>query len=367
MRLSLALFLVLHGLIHLLGFAKAYRLAELPQLTRPIPPLSGVLWLAAAVLFVSAATALFVWPRWWWAVGAAAVAVSMVAIVPSWTDAKVGALANLVVIMAVVFGFLAYGPSSLRADYERDVDQGLSRLGPTQSVTEADLAHLPEPVQRYLRTAGVVGQPRVQNVRARMHGRIRSGPAARWMPFDVEQYNFFDQPSRFFYMNASMRLVPVQGYHRYAGSSATMLVKAAALVPVAQASGPEMDRAETVTLFNDMCLLAPATLVDPGILWEAVDGRTARGTFTNAGQTIQAELSFNDAGELTNFWSDDRRQLGADRQTLRPVRWSTPIGRYRSFGAHRIGTQGEGRWHEPGGEYIYIELEIDEVEYNVRP
>jgi hypothetical protein len=240
-------------------------------------------------------------------------------------------------------------------------------LGPVHPVSEADLAHLPEVVQRYLRTAGVVGQPRVWNFRVRMHGRIRSGPTARWMPFTSEQFNFIDEPSRFFYMNASMMLIPVQGYHRCAGPSATMLVKAAALVPVAQASGPEMDRAETVTLFNDMCLLAPATLIDRGIVWEAADARTARAAFTHAGQTIRAELVFNDAGELTNFWSDDRRQLGADGTTMTPARWSTPIGRYRAFGAHRLGSQGEGRWHEADEEYAYIELEIDDVRYNVGP
>ena len=367
MRPVIALFLVLHGLIHLLGFAKAQGLAELPQLTRPISPLFGALWLTAAVLFVSAAVALFVWPRWWWAVGTVAVVVSTTAVVPSWTDAKVGALANLFAIIAVAFGFLTYGPFSLRAGYERDVDQGLARLGPASPVTEADLAHLPGPVQRYLRASGAVGQPRVRNFFVRMHGRIRSGPSDRWMPFTSEQYNFLDEPSRFFYMNASMMLVPVQGYHRFAGSSATMLVKAAALVPVARASGPDMDRAETVTLFNDMCLLAPATLIDRGIVWEAVDDRTARAAFTNAGHTIHADLSFTDTGELTNFWSDDRRQLGADGTTLRPVRWSTPVGHPRTFGAVRLGSRGEGRWYEPAGDYAYIEIEVDDVQYNVRP
>jgi hypothetical protein len=26
---------------------------------------------------------------------------------------------------------------------------------------------------------------------------------------------------------------------------------------------------------------------------------------------------------------------------------------------------GEGRWHDPAGEYAYIELTIDDVQYNV--
>ena len=46
------------------------------------------------------------------------------------------------------------------------------------------------------RAAGVLGQPRVQNMRAGMRGRIRGGPNAPWMPFTAEQHNFFDEPSR---------------------------------------------------------------------------------------------------------------------------------------------------------------------------
>ena len=126
MTVVFAIVLVVHGLIHLLGFAKAFRLADLPQLTQPISPLVGVLWLSAAMLFLGAAGSLFLWPRWWWAIGAGAVVVSMVAIVPSWTDAKFGALANVVALVGVIFGFLAHGPTSLRAAYERDADCALA-------------------------------------------------------------------------------------------------------------------------------------------------------------------------------------------------------------------------------------------------
>ena len=115
MRTTFAIFLVAHGLIHLLGFAKAFHFAELPQLTRPVPAPMGILWLAAALLFLLAAGALFVWPRWWYAIGAVAIAASMVAILPSWDDARFGAVANLIALVGVVLGFLAVGPLSRAA------------------------------------------------------------------------------------------------------------------------------------------------------------------------------------------------------------------------------------------------------------
>jgi hypothetical protein len=64
MRVLFAIIVVVHGLLHVLGFAKAFGLAELPQLTRPISQFIGTLWLVAALLFVAAAASLFLWPRW---------------------------------------------------------------------------------------------------------------------------------------------------------------------------------------------------------------------------------------------------------------------------------------------------------------
>jgi hypothetical protein len=212
---------------------------------------------------------------------------------------------------------------------------------------------------------GVAGQPRVTDFRVRMHGRIRSGPTARWMPLAAEQHTFVDERTRLFYLDSSMVGLPVQGYHRYAGTSAAMTVKLGGIVPVVDVTGDEMHRAETVTMFNDLCIMAPATLIDPAIVWEPVDSHTVRATFTNAGHTIRAELSFNDAGELTNFSSDDRYELGTDGRTLERKRWSTPVGGYRSFGHVRLAATGAARWHAPSGEYAYIEIVLDEVDYNV--
>jgi len=362
-----AILLAVHGLIHVLGAAKAFHWAELPQLTQPISPFSGSLWLISALAFLGAAGSIFIWPRWWWAIGFCAVILSMVVIVPAWADAKAGAFANAVVVVGVVFGFLSQGPFSLRAEYDEDVESRVSAFPAAAPITDADLAHLPVPVQRYLRAAGSVGQPRVRNYRVTMHGRIRGGRESRWMPFVAEQYNSVDPPARYFYLNASMFGIPVQGYHRFAGASATMRVKAAALVPVSTAGGPEMTESETVTLFNDMCLMAPATLIDRAIEWQAIDAHTVRARFTNAGHTIHADLLFDDAGLLANFISDDRYQSSSNGTGMRQLRWSTPIAGYRTRGTLQLPSAGEARWHEADSTYAYIQITIDDVQYNVGP
>jgi len=259
-------------------------------------------------------------------------------------------------------------PFGLRAAYDRDVACFVTPCDAVDAVRvqDQDLDHLPGPVRRYLRAAGVVGQPRVHTFAARMHGRIRGGPDARWMPLIAEQHNAAAPAARLFYFDGSKAGVPLQGYHRYVDASASMLVRLAAVLPVARAAGVEMTRSETVTLFNDMCLLAPATLLSGAIAWQPVDARSAKARFTNAGYAIEAELVFDDGGELADFRSDDRSRAAADGR-LEPVRWSTPLGVHVPFGPVRLASAGEGRWHDTAGDYAYIQLSIDAVRYNGGP
>lgn len=185
------------------------------------------------------------------------------------------------------------------------------------------------------------------------------------MPFTGVQYNFYDAPSRLFYMDATMFGVPVKVFHRFVGPSATMRVKLASLFPLVDASGPIMDRVETVTLFNDLCVFAPGALISPNISWQEIDATTVKATFTNLDHTVSAVLSFNTAGELIDFVADGRGAISADGKSIVEMRWSTPLRDYRAFGVNRMASHGEGVWHAPAGNYSYLEFNIDSVEFNV--
>ncbi len=255
-------------------------------------------------------------------------------------------------------------PRRFSSIYRREVDRALRRSTAQPILTEADLVHLPAPVQRYLRYHGAVGKVRVVNVRARFRGEMRPKPDAGWMRITADQTNFFDEPERVFLMHAVRAGIPFDALHLYAGPCATMRVKVAGLLPVVDAKGPEMNRSETVTMFNDMCVLAPATLIDEAIRWEEVDTHTAKATFTNAGNTISAVLSFDDRGALTSFSSDDRSE-SADGKTYRRYRWTTPLKDYRDYRGRMVAGHGDAVWGHPEGDYVYARFDLVDVEYNV--
>ena len=303
--------------------------------------------------------------RVWWAVGLAAAIISQVVILSAWTDARFGTVANVLLLLGVVYGFASAGPLSFTAEYRRAIEAQLKLPVESATVTNADLTRLPAPVQRFLRQAGVVGTRRVHHFKATWHGRIRQSGGDSWMKFTAEQHNFLRQPSRFFLMKATRGGLPVDVYHAFAGGAASMRVRLLSLFPIVNANGAELTRAETVTLFNDMALLAPGELVDPAIRWEPIDQRSARGFYTVGTNTISAVLHFNEADELVNFVSDDRLAASADGSTFVRQRWSTPVRARGRFGRVRVLTRGEGRWHSPEGDFAYLEIELLDLGVNI--
>ena len=360
--------LVGHGLIHILGAAKGLGWAEVAALAAPINPALGLVWLAAAIAIVATGVLIAARKRLWWVAGVAGVLVSQAVIFTSWSDAKTGTLANLLLLAALVYGFLSHGPRSYRAEYRRRVQAALRESLPETDaiVTEEDLTHLPPLVAEYVRRSGAVGRPRVSCLRASIHGRIRASATSRWMTYTGEQVNTYGTaPSRLFWMDATMLGLPVDVLHVLVGRSATMRVKLCSVLPMVNAAGPDMDRAETVTLFNDLCILAPAALINAPVVWQTLDESHARGVFTNGARTVSADLTFRD-GDLVDFISDDRMSTTVDGATFTPQPWSTPISDYRSFGSRRVAARGEGRWHPraPQDQFVYLEYNLDSIAYN---
>jgi hypothetical protein len=97
-----------HGLIHVLGFMKAFKLAPVTQLSQPISKLNGSLWLLSAITFVLAAAMFAMEKEWWWILSVSGIMISQYLIINAWQDAKYGTAANIVVLIISVIGFVAW-------------------------------------------------------------------------------------------------------------------------------------------------------------------------------------------------------------------------------------------------------------------
>lgn len=355
MRILFSIILLGHGLIHFMGFAKAFNNGSITQISKEISKPTGVLWLLTAFLFIAATILFLVKKDAWMFVGLAAAIISQILIFTVWKDAKFGTIANIIILVAAV---LSYGSYHFEKSYQKDVKENLqsTNMLKTDLLTETDLQTLPEPVQRYLKYAGVINKPKLKNMRIVFEGQMRE-KGKDFFPFTCEQYNFFDEPTRLFFMKATIKGFTVPGYHKYSNATALMDIRLFGFFPVVKKSGKDMDQAETVTLFNDMCLMAPATLLDKRIVWQAIDSNSAKATFTNHTITVSAILYFNKQGQLIDFISNDR--------DVNHYAFSTPVSNYKNINGLNIMTYGETIWHYPDEKFVYGKFNLREVEYNV--
>ena len=255
----------------------------------------------------------------------------------------------------------------MKRKYKNLVREGLNRISNLKSnlITDQDTQHLPEAVKRYLLYTGIIGKERILSVMAITTGQIRSGEDSGWMQLRSEQHNFFDTSSRFYYIRAKKAGIPAVGLHSYHDETATMVIKLAGLFTIVDAKGPEMNRGETVTLFNDMCFLAPGTLISPDITWETIDNMTVKATFINGNINISALLYFNDQGELINFRSNDRFET-TDGKIYKNYPWTTPVSEYKYFGGFRLASKADVIYHRPEGDFCYGKFRMELIKYNGR-
>jgi hypothetical protein len=230
-------------------------------------------------------------------------------------------------------------------------------------LTEGDLEHLPEPVRKYIRFTGSVGKPRVWNFRSVFTGGIRSGPADAYMPLRSVQYNFIARPARLFYIVARKMGIPAKGFHEYSGGKASMVIKILGLFKVVDARGHEMDQGETVTFFNDMCFMAPATLTDPRIHWQQVDERTVNATFSNGKLAVRSTLYFDADGRLVDFLSNDRFET-SDGKNYNNYPWLTPVSSYSEIKGYTLPSAAKLIYRHPDMDFCYGEFKLVDIEYN---
>ncbi len=253
--------------------------------------------------------------------------------------------------------------SNFKKTFIAEAEKGLKRFTRQAVLIEDDIKHLPQPVQKYIIYSGSMGREKIHNFRVSFKGGFKPNPQSGFLKFNSVQYNFYDEPTRIFYIKAKKFGIPLDGLHLYAGPSATMQIKVASLFRVVDAKGPEMNRGETVTLFNDMCIMAPASLIDKNIEWETINSLTVKAKYTNQGNTITAILFFNEKGELIDFSSDDRYE-SADGKAYKSYTWTTPVKDYTEFYGRKLACYGELIWHKPAGNFCYGKFTLTDIEYN---
>jgi hypothetical protein len=241
---------------------------------------------------------------------------------------------------------------------------GQASTGDARTVTEEMLTGLPAPVRRYLRWTGIVGKPLVHTVYLRQQGRIRSGKGQLWLPLNAEEYYSVQPPG--FVWDARLHLGPLpvgRGRDMYANGRGSMLIKAASLVTVADASGEAMDQGSMLRYLNEMMWFPTAFLGD-NVSFEAIGDTSARVTLTDHGRTATATMSFDAEGRLIEFVA---KRYAMDGSGSRLATWSVPVIEYGEVEGLRLPVRVKAVWRLADGDLDYIDVRITQLQYEAVP
>ncbi len=273
--------------------------------------------------------------------------------------AVIASLLAIALMLLVIGGMVSH--RSLANSASELLSEGIQN-GQAGVITESDIAHLPDPVQRWLRASNAVGAERVSTVRLRQTGRFRQTENGQWMPFNAVQYYSVDPPAFVWRARFDMAGLPlIEVRDSYIEGEGKTRVRAAYVVPFGSESGPEVDQGDLLRFLNETMWFPSAALSDY-IQWEPIESDSARATMTYGRVTASAVFEFNENGDLVDM---SAQRFGKFDGGYSLETWTTPIQAHADFGEFRLPSHGTGIWELESGNFSYIELEIAQIDYNV--
>jgi hypothetical protein len=370
-RLTFSFLLLLHGLLHLLGFGQAHRLLAISQLSgRTLisfsPASARVLgwgWLLACCLFVTAFLFFIQKKDWWWAAGLAAVFLSQVLIILNWPEAKYGTLPNVIVLAGLM---LAIGAWSFQGMVRQERQLLLDQPLPEKNIITRDMIRgLPAVVQKWLIRSHVPGKQAIGTVRLKQKGQMRTSPAGQWWPMAADQHFSVEKPG--FIWVADVKAAPfihLTGRDKYQDGKGHMLIKLLGLLPVVNSRGKEIDQGTLLRYLAEIVWFPSAALQDY-ITWEQVGSDAARATMSYGGVTASGLFRFSPEGDFLSFEARryyDRKE-GATLET-----WLVAVAEngYREFAGIRVPAKTSVTWKLDTGDFTWCKLEVTDITYNSR-
>ncbi len=349
-------------MLHLIGFAKEWDIsshtvsARVADIAGNGSRIAGIWWLAAGILFMSAALMFLFRRDGFWIPAAIALVLSQVLVITYWNEAKYATIINLLVLVIVIISAAAMYFNRAAA---RDVDTLLSDSRQKEIiVTRQAIDSLPLNVQRWLVRSGVVDGKTTNIIRVTQKGELRTSPGGAWMPFQATEHFSIDPPA--FVWTAKIKaasLLTIAGRDRLRGGHGHMLIKPLYLFTGANSSGKEMDQG-TLLRYLAESMWFPQAATSDYITWESVSVDRARATITYGDVTASGIFTFDSQGRVIAF---EAKRYGEFDGVFRKEIWSVETKEFADFNGMTIGHKNEITWKLPEGDFQWLRMEVTNI------
>lgn len=363
MRIALIILIGIHGIIHLLGFLKAFDIGELNAIPQPISKIYGVFWFLTFFLFALTIVLNLVHSDFWWLTGLLAVVISQVLIFHYWSDARFGTIANVIILFATIIGYSTYNFEHKIKGERKDLFAS-SKLKSQGIITMESLDNVPPIIQKWLINSGVIGCQPVFNVYLTQELQIRLRPdQENWNNGKAEQY-FTTQPPAFNWnicteMNSMLSIV---GRDKFYDGKGEMIIKLFSLFPVANTKNDKKINQATMQRYLAEIVWFPSASLSQYIKWETIDDHSARAIMEYKGTKVSGEFHFDKNGSFEKFVAM-RYKNSSDEK---PYEWTVTATKIEERQGIKIPVECEVTWELENEKWTWLKLKITDVEYNVK-
>ncbi len=363
MRIALIILIGLHGIIHLFGFLKAFGYSEFNGINQPISRAFGLFWLVTFLLFIATTILYSVRFDIWWIVGLVAILFSQILIFNFWSEAKYGTIANLIILIAVIHGYLNNNFENV-IKKERVVMFKTSAKHQIEALNSDEIDDLPVIVQKWLNYSGVVEKPKISNVFLTQDLQLKFKPEQEEWNFGTSEQYFTIQPPAFNWdIKTQMNpLMSVIGRDKFENGKAEMLIKLFALIPVADAKNDEKVNQSALQRFLAEMVWFPSAALSEYLTWEEIDEFSAKATMKYNGTKGSGIFYFNEMGQFEKFVT----MRFKDPNDSEPVEWKVVANKTEERNGIKIPTECEAIWNLESEQWTWLKVKIKHIEYNVK-
>jgi hypothetical protein len=356
-KFLIAVFLFIHGIIHLMGFAKAFGYGYLTQIYRPVSKPMGLLWLIVALLFSISALLLLLKNGNWSIIAITTLIASQLLIIQLWPEAKYGTIANIIILLIAI-------PSYNTIRFNKMVHKEVSTLLSLQTISneiiaEKGLVSLPPIIKKWLIKSNVIGKEKTEFVRLKQKGEMRTKPNGKWMPFTAEQYFNINTPS--FIWQAEVQMMPLinmVGRDKFENGEGEMLIKILSLLKIVDEGKTKQMNESTMLRFLAEIVWFPSAALNEYITWDSLNDTSARITMTYKGLQVSGIMAFNPEGDVKQF-----QALRFYKTTMEI--WKIECFEYKTFEGIRVPNKSHVTWKLEDGDFNWLKLEIVDLNYNI--
>ncbi|SFN37486.1 hypothetical protein SAMN04487989_1019 [Bizionia echini] len=363
MRIALTLVIGIHGIIHLLGFLKAFGLSEFNSISLPISKPLGLIWLLTFILFTSSTILLIVRSDYWWITGFTGVIISQYLILNNWSDAKFGTILNLIILISTL---IAYSTFSFNNKIKDETTKMLESADTTNKkvLLEPMVSDLPTVVNKWLLNSRAIGKEVIHNVYLEQDLQMLMTPEQKdWKNAKAKQYFTTKPPAFNWSVNLKMNpFLDMVGRDKFENGQGEMTIKMLSLFSIVNAQNNEKVNQATLQRYLAEIVWFPSAAISPYITWESIDKHSAKATMEYNRTKGSGVFHFDENGHFKKFVAMRYK----DVNDAEPTKWTVTAIKTEERNGIIIPVELEAEWQLENGNWTWLKLIITNIEYNVK-